>query len=260
MYLQADPVRLSQVFSNLLNNAAKYTQPGGDIALHAEVGSGEVRVTVTDNGMGMAPEMMPRLFEMFMQGDAAIDRTVQSGLGVGLALSRHLVQMHGGSIEAFSPGVGRGSRFTVRLPVASKHEPVATVGARPGDVPRIGQRILVVDDNEDFATSLAMILRDLGHEVRVEHDGTAGLHAAEAFQPLVAFLDIGMPGLSGYELARSLRTSPRTSAMYLVAVTGFGQEADRLLAREAGFDRHVVKPIDPASLPRLLDEAAGVRT
>ncbi|HYC48970.1 MAG TPA: ATP-binding protein [Burkholderiales bacterium] len=257
IYLTGDETRLAQVFSNLLNNAAKYTQPGGDMALRAEVAADEVRVTIADNGMGIAPDVLPRLFEMFTQGDAAVDRTVQSGLGVGLALSRHLVRMHGGSIEAFSAGVGRGSRFTVRLPIASRHDAAAPGASARDETRQPTQRILVVDDNQDFATSLAMILRDLGHEVRVEHDGIAGVAAAEAFQPRIAFVDIGMPGMSGYDVARTLRANTRTGAIVLVAITGFGQETDKLRTQEAGFDHHIVKPIDPATLPALLHEIAS---
>lgn len=254
IYLTGDETRLAQVFSNLLNNAAKYTQPGGEVALHVHLESGTVLISITDTGIGIPPHMMPRLFEMFMQGDASIDRAVQSGLGVGLALSRRLVQMHGGSIEAFSEGLGRGSRFTVRLSTASNHAASVEDLIDPGPAQQPRERLLVVDDNQDFATSLAFILRDLGHEVRVEHDGTAALQAAEAFGPRIAFIDIGMPGLSGYEVARVLRAGARTSGVLLVAITGWGQEADKLRSREAGFDHHLVKPIDPVALADLLRE------
>ena len=218
-----------------------------------------MHVSITDNGSGIAPELMPHLFEMFAQGDTSVDRAVQSGLGVGLALSRHLVQMHGGSIEAHSAGVGRGSRFMVRLPVTSKYD-AAAPEVQTREPQRTVQRILVVDDNQDFANSLAMILRDLGHDVRVEHDGMAGVRTAERFQPHVAFLDIGMPGMSGYDLARTLRSNIRTAAMLLVAVTGWGQETDKLRTQEAGFDHHLVKPIDAGALPVLLDEISKGRS
>jgi CheY-like chemotaxis protein len=197
---------------------------------------------------------------MFMQADTSVGRAVQSGLGVGLALSRRLIQRHGGSIEAFSAGTGRGSRFTVRLPVVSKLDPAESVPIEHGDMRPLPQRILIVDDNHDFATSLAMILRDLGHDVRVEHDGMAALHAADVFQPAIALLDIGMPGMSGYDLARALRSHIRTRGIVLVAITGWGQEADKLRTHEAGFDHHLVKPLEPAALPRLLAQLAVRRS
>jgi CheY-like chemotaxis protein len=188
---------------------------------------------------------------MFTQADTSLGRS-EAGLGVGLALARHLVEMHGGTIEARSEGIGRGSSFCVRLPVvriaAASAPPVQTTA--PADAAAC--RVLVVDDNQDFATSLAMILRDLGNDVCVAHDGIEGLRAAEAFQPAVAFLDIGLPGLDGYELARRLRGSRGSGTLLLVAVTGWGQRSDKLRAAQAGFDHHLVKPIDPNALPSIL--------
>jgi signal transduction histidine kinase/FixJ family two-component response regulator len=259
VHLRGDTTRLAQVFSNLLNNAARYTQRGGSITVKAAAAAdGGICVEVVDTGVGIAPAMLPRIFDMFTQADTSIGRT-ETGLGVGLALARHLVEMHGGTIEAYSEGVGHGSTFRVRLPVAD-----APAEAKPAHVAvpedTAACRVLVVDDNQDFATSLAMILRDLGHDVRVAHDGIEGLRAAEAFQPAIAFLDIGLPGLDGYELARRLRaTQGGGCAPVLVAVTGWGQPADKQRAARAGFDQHLVKPIDPGSLPGLLKRAADRR-
>jgi two-component system, sensor histidine kinase len=252
MPLHGDATRLAQVFSNLLNNAAKYTEPGGRIALSATVHDGCVEVTIVDNGIGIDPQMLPQVFEMFTQAETFLERG-QGGLGVGLALARKLVEMHGGTIGASSEGAGRGSTFTVRLPLSgSAHTLAGDIDPAAPAVAR-AHRILVVDDNHDFAMSLAMILREMGHEVRVEHDGTAGLHTAETFRPTIAFLDIGMPGMSGYELARVLRSRCSRREVALVAVTGWGQDADKARAREAGFDQHLVKPLDPAAIPSLLD-------
>jgi CheY-like chemotaxis protein len=192
---------------------------------------------------------------MFTQGSTSIDRA-QAGLGVGLALAQHLIRMHGGSITAYSGGVGKGSRFTVRLPVSHAAERGVASATQPDTAANTRRRILVVDDNHDFATSLAMILRDMGNDVRVEHDGLAGLRAAEAFQPALAFLDIGMPGMDGYQLARKLRMNERNRWIMLVAVTGWGQDSDKMRAREAGFDYHIVKPLDPTQLPAILSAAA----
>jgi signal transduction histidine kinase/ActR/RegA family two-component response regulator len=253
VYLDGDETRLAQVFSNLLNNAARYTDTGGFIEIRAEVQGEHIAVAVVDNGMGIAPEVLPEIFKMFTQANTSIERA-QAGLGVGLALARHLVEMHGGSISASSMGLGHGSRLVVRLPLT--HAAAGEAPRTPGAAAHTrGCRILVVDDNQDFATSLAMILRDMGNEVRVEHDGIEGLRAAEAFQPLIAFLDIGLPGITGYELARNLRKQ-RNHAVVLVAVTGWGQETDKQRATDAGFDSHLVKPLDPAQLPRILAGAA----
>jgi signal transduction histidine kinase/ActR/RegA family two-component response regulator len=256
VHLDGDETRLAQVFSNLLNNAARYTDAGGVIELRAEASSSHVHVVVVDNGMGIAPEVMPEIFKMFTQANTSIERA-QAGLGVGLALSKHLVEMHGGSIEAQSEGVGHGSRFTVHLPLAQAAAAEERAASAVTDAPSGSSRILVVDDNQDFATSLAMILRDLGHEVRVEHDGVEGLRAAEAFQPAVAFLDIGLPGLNGYEVARRMRGHQRNSYVVLVAVTGWGQDSDKERSRQAGFDYHLVKPLDPTRLPSILEAVAA---
>ena len=253
--LNGDETRLAQVFSNLLNNAAKYTDPGGTIAIGVEVVGEEVVVLVTDNGMGMPQEILPEIFEMFTQANVSHDRA-QAGLGLGLALALRLVEMHGGSIEAYSAGPGRGSHFTVRLPLLPVPLPVAERSADGRQTVCKAQRILVVDDNRDFATSLATILRGLGHQVYVEHDGLDGLRVAEEFQPALAFLDLGLPGINGYELARGLRAQPRNHAVFLVAITGWGQESNKQRAAQAGFDHYIVKPLDPAQLDGLFQAAS----
>ena len=251
--LAADATRLAQVFSNLLHNAAKFTAPGGRIDVKGERDDDRVTVRVIDNGIGIAPSMLPHVFEMFAQADHSLERT-QAGLGVGLTLARRLVELHGGTLEAASEGLGRGSQFIVRLPVSRTRAAVDGDGADApaASVMAAGHRVLVVDDNEDFANSLALILRALDNEVRVAHDGAAGLELAQQWQPQIGFLDIGLPRINGYDLARRLRARTETASMMLVAVTGWGQEKDRQLAVEAGFDRHLVKPVDPARVIELL--------
>ncbi|VTT98138.1 histidine kinase : Chemotaxis protein methyltransferase CheR OS=Polaromonas naphthalenivorans (strain CJ2) PE=4 SV=1: PAS_9: PAS_4: PAS_9: PAS_4: PAS_9: PAS_8: PAS_4: PAS_8: PAS_3: PAS_3: HisKA: HATPase_c: Response_reg [Gemmataceae bacterium] len=252
VYLDADPVRLAQVLSNLLTNAAKYTGRGGRIQLTAVRVGGEVAVSVADTGIGIAPEHLPRLFEMFSQVSSALERS-QGGLGIGLALVRGLVEMHGGTVGARSEGPGKGSEFVVRLPVAdgppARREPGA--GREPASAGP-GRRVLVADDNRDAADSLAMMLRLRGHEVHTAYDGRAAVEAAARLRPDVAVLDIGMPGLTGYDAARRIRAESWGRDMTLVAVTGWGQEEDKRRATEAGFDRHLTKPVDPAALEEFL--------
>jgi CheY-like chemotaxis protein/two-component sensor histidine kinase len=256
--LDADLTRLAQVFLNLLNNASKYTEPGGQIRLTATHEGGEVVVSVQDTGIGIAPEMLPRVFEMFMQADRALNRPY-SGLGIGLTLVKRLVQMHGGSIEARSEGLGKGSEFVVRLPAVIESSP----GTRPanGDgaqpIPTSRQRILVVDDNRDAAETLAELLELAGNDLRTAHDGLEAVEVAGAFRPDVVLLDIGLPKLSGYEVAQKIREQPWGQDMVLVALTGWGEEEDRRRAREAGFDEHVIKPVEPDSLLRLLTPPGG---
>jgi two-component system CheB/CheR fusion protein len=251
--LNADPARLTQVFSNLLNNSAKYTGSGGDIYLGAKREGQTVVVSVKDFGMGIAPELLPRVFDMFSRGDSP-GTSSQSGLGLGLTLAKRLVEMHHGSIEAKSQGLGKGSEFIVRLPLMQGDggPAVESRSSEPqnGQVPK---RILVVDDREPQAQSLAMLLRSMGHEVRVANDGPSALDAAADFLPEVGLVDIGLPGMSGYELARRLREQPQLKNMLLIAQTGWGRDEDRQRSEEAGFDYHLTKPIDYEALFRLLD-------
>jgi signal transduction histidine kinase len=246
--IDADSTRLSQVFSNLLNNAAKYTPPGGRIELEAEREHGNALVRVRDNGIGIDPETLPRIFEMFVQADRSLERT-QAGLGVGLTLARRLVELHGGRLSASSAGVGKGSVFTVCVPLAERAATEAVEAQTRADAaPR--HRVLLADDNVDFVSTMAALLSAGGHDVRVAHDGAEALEVAREFNPEFAFLDIGMPKVNGYEVARRLRD--RTARCVLVAVTGWGQEDDRQRAREAGFDRHLVKPVDPDQIEAIL--------
>ncbi|HYX21278.1 MAG TPA: ATP-binding protein [Thermoanaerobaculia bacterium] len=251
--LDADPTRLSQVFVALLNNAAKYTDPGGSIAVAARREGAGVSVSVRDSGRGIAAAELPDIFRMFSRTSRAI-QSGESGLGVGLSLARSLVEMHGGTIEAHSDGVGRGSDFRVRLPVAAT--PVLAA-ARELDAPRrrpasAGLRVLVVDDNRDAAASLALLLETMGNDVRTAYDGEQAAAVASEFQPDVALLDIGMPTLDGYEAARRIRRESNGRPVRLVALTGYGQDSDRRKSQEAGFDRHLVKPLRPQVLLELL--------
>ena len=244
VYVNADPTRLAQVFLNLLNNAVKFTDPGGLIAFELGLEGSELVARVRDNGIGIAPEMLEPIFDMFAQADRSLERTAM-GLGVGLSLTRRLVELHAGSVVARSGGLGRGAEFVVRVPVMTEPEAASDKqsvvrGQRPG----ARHRILLADDNEDFAASMAAVLRGMGHEVRVEYDGAAALAAAAEYRPSMCFLDIGLPKLSGYDLARRLRATPAGAGSILVAVTGWGQPGDRQLAKEAGFDEHMVKPVD----------------
>ena len=256
MIIHADPTRLAQVFLNLLNNAAKFTDPGGCIDFHVQVRDGELTVRVRDNGIGIAPEMIDELFEMFAQADHSLERSA-TGLGVGLSLARRLVELHGGTIEAYSDGHGHGSEFVVRIPLSNIDMPVERRGGEAAAATANGarHRILLADDNIDFATSLAMVLGSMGNDVRVEHDGPAAFAAATEFRPDIAFLDIGLPRLNGYDLARRLRKLPVTADCILVAVTGWGQASDRQLAREAGFDDYMVKPVDMQRIQAMLHSA-----
>jgi two-component system, sensor histidine kinase len=254
VYLNADATRLAQVFSNLLNNAAKYTDEGGHIQLTAQVEERDAVVEIRDDGIGIAPEMLPRVFEMFAQADNSIERK-QSGLGVGLTLARRFIELHGGSIEAHSSGLRRGSSFRVRLPVmAALASHNRGSGASKGSGDPDALRILLVDDNVDFVSSLAVLLQTLGHEVRVAHDARDALAAADEFAPDFAFLDIGLPEVSGYELAAQLRASPRTAATTLVAVSGWGQEKDRERSQQAGFALHLVKPVEFEKIQAVLSQ------
>jgi CheY-like chemotaxis protein len=255
--LDADSTRLAQVFSNLLNNAAKYSERGGHIALCAEPGQEEVVVRITDRGIGIPADQLGRIFEMFAQVDPAFEST-QGGLGIGLSLVKRLVEMHGGRIEAHSDGLGRGSEFTVRLPVAgSQPVPGLHSGSDAGEevsACAAKYRILIVDDNRLSAKSTAMLLRLMGHELATAHDGIEGMERARTFRPDVILLDIGLPNVNGYEAARRIRGESWGKSVFLVAVTGFGQEEDRRRSLEAGFDYHMVKPINIDELEKKLSE------
>ncbi|SMF97412.1 PAS domain S-box-containing protein [Methylomagnum ishizawai] len=257
LHLDADPVRLAQVFTNLLNNAAKYTEPHGRIGIAAERQGNEAVIGVSDTGVGIPEAMLPRVFELFSQVDHGQGRA-QGGLGIGLALVRHLVQLHGGRIEARSGGVGRGSEFVVRIPLAEAPPAGFQASADP-PAPEFPRRLLVVDDNRDAADSLALLLELLGIEVRVAYDGSAALALLAEFPPDVVLLDLGMPGMDGYEVARRIRGQPGGRDIALFALTGWGQAADRHRTRLGGFDQHLVKPVDFEDLRRLLAEVGTCR-
>jgi signal transduction histidine kinase/ActR/RegA family two-component response regulator len=247
--LNVDPLRMEQVLANLLSNAAKYTPQGGTISLSVEREGSEAVVRVKDNGIGIPPEMIERVFELFAQADRLPD-TVHQGLGIGLTLVRRLVELHEGRVVARSPGRGQGSEFEVRLPSS-----VVSIERRRADPAAAGQRprrILVVDDNEDSAESLAVMLRLAGHDVSTAHDGPSALESAQARAPEVILLDIGLPGMSGYDVARTLREQDGALKPLLIALTGYGQVEDRRRAQEAGFDLHFVKPLDLPRLERVL--------
>ena len=251
-----DTQRLAQLLANLLNNAARYTPPGGSIALRARAENNEALVQVRDTGRGIEADMLERIFDMFVQGRTPLER-IGGGLGVGLALARRIAELHGGSLAARSEGPGRGSEFTLHLPLAHGRADAAGRTQTEAREPGVARRVLVVDDNVDAATMLEMLLRSLGHETRVAHDGISALRAAEEFRPDVVLLDIGMPGIDGYEVARRLRGLANMRRMRIVAVTGWGQEADRKRSEEAGFDLHLVKPVDASELANALNDRNG---
>ena len=252
IYLNADPLRIAQVLSNLLTNAAKYTDPEGAISLVARRSADSVTIQVIDNGIGIDRDALPRIFHMFSQVAATQDRS-DGGLGIGLALAKGLVELHGGRIDAASAGLGQGSKFTVSLPIGTlldaRH---AQSGTAPESAAVPRRRILIADDNHDSADSLAMLLRMEGHEVLVAHDGEAALAAVASFNPEFVLLDIGMPGFNGYEVAQKIRETDPASPVTLVAVTVWGQHGDKARARASGFDHHFTKPVEPERLIELL--------
>jgi PAS domain S-box-containing protein len=252
--LDADPVRLAQVFLNLLNNAAKYTKRGGHIWLTADREGSDAIISVRDNGIGISGDMLPRIFEMFTQVDRSLERS-QGGLGIGLTLVRRLVDLHDGTIEARSDGPDQGSEFVVRLPLIQPllESPSKEDGSRIAALS--GSRILVVDDNRDSADSLGMLLRLKGNEIRTANDGLEAVEVAETFLPELVLLDIGLPKLNGYDVARRIREQPWGRDVTLVALTGWGQDEDRRRSQEAGFNFHMVKPVEFSALERLLDGA-----
>jgi len=254
VWLLADALRLAQVVSNLLTNAAKYSEPHGTIRLEARIEGAQVLIRVADEGIGIEPHMLSRIFEMFAQGKPAVDQ-VEGGLGIGLSLVKGLVNLHEGTVDATSEGPGKGSVFTVRLPLPP--EPVAAVTAEapvsPDHAGATGQRILVVDDNRDIAESLSLLLQLDGHDTRVAYDGQQAIEIADAFEPQVVILDIGMPHLNGHQTATELRKRAWATHTIFVAVTGWGQPGDRRRSLDAGFDHHLVKPVEPMDLRAVLE-------
>jgi two-component system, chemotaxis family, CheB/CheR fusion protein len=251
IYVEVDRVRMAQAVSNLLNNAARYTPNGGRIELRAERRGDEAIVTVTDNGAGIAPELLPQLFEMFVRADPSHDGP-QRGLGVGLTLVKRIMELHGGSIEARSEGRGKGSEFAVRVPLA-KGRPRQRAPSAESATPLAARRILLVDDDRDLANSLAMALTALGHEVRMAHDGPDAVELAKAFRPHVITVDVSLPTMNGFEVAAALRRHAWAREIVLIAVTGWDESEARERAREAGFDHYVVKPIGAVDLAKLFE-------
>ena len=254
--VEADEARLEQVLANLLNNSAKYTEPEGRIELEVGREGGEAFVRVRDTGIGIAPDLLPRVFDLFTQAERSLDRS-QGGLGIGLTLVRRLVELHGGVVAASSAGIGRGSEFVVRLPLGSADLDPGTqngvdsesLAEQSDSTPK---RVLVVDDNEDGARILGRLLKGCGYHAELTHDGPTALEAARVRPPDVVLLDIGLPGMDGFEVARRLREREGPDRALLVAITGYGREEDLRRSREAGFDHHLVKPVDPQSLTDLL--------
>jgi CheY-like chemotaxis protein len=257
VFLNGDATRLAQILSNLLNNAAKYTNRGGRVSLHASVEERTLTLVVADTGIGIAPEMLNTVFEMFVQVDSTLERST-AGLGVGLSLARKLVELHGGTIEARSAGLGHGSQFVVRLPIVVEPE----LPAKPTPADFIGgetYRILLADDNVDFVNSIGALLTAMGHSVVITHNGPDALAAAKRFCPDYAFLDIGLPQMSGYDLARGIRGLSCGAMTVMIAVTGWGQEKDRQLAFEAGFDHHMVKPVRFEQIEEILGNRSLIK-
>ena len=257
LYVFGDCSRLTQILTNVLNNAARYTSEGGRIDLSVDTAGGDVLIKVADSGCGIEPGSMPFMFEMFVQGPSTTGQ-LKAGLGVGLALSRRLAELHGGTLEGFSAGRDQGSEFVLTLPLMKTAEEVHKPEKRaemPSPVhPR---RVLIIDDNNDAAMTLEVLLQSLGHEVQTANDGPSGLKCAQRFDPDIILLDIGMPGMDGYEVARELSTLKRARPFKIVALSGWGQEADRERSREAGFDLHLVKPVD---LEQLTDALTAAQT
>ena len=256
IFVRADAVRLAQIVSNLLNNAAKYTDDGGAISLSVRREAQHAAITVKDTGIGMSAEALPRVFDMFVQEELRDHRPL-AGLGIGLTLVRSLVEMHGGRVEARSEGLGRGSEFTVRLPLSASTPAQTDSGVLPLRRPRRMTRVLVVDDNEDAAESLGALLRTMGADVRVALDGYSALEIFDAFKPSAVFLDLGMPDMDGFEVAHQIRSRPNTQDTVLIALTGWSQERDKRRTAEAGFNRHLAKPADLETLQAVLTSLAS---
>jgi CheY-like chemotaxis protein len=259
VYLDVDPARMAQVITNLLDNADKYTPAGGHISLSVMAQAHEVTIVVADTGIGIHSEMLNNIFDMFVQADSSFERPY-GGLGIGLTLVKRLVEMHGGSIRAESAGPGKGSSFIVTLPPVSKGSDLpSSTGARDDSAdarPGIKRVILVVDDNRDSATSLGSLLELMGHRAHVAYDGPNALEAAKKYRPEIIFLDIGLPGISGYEVARRLRQDDASKNARIVALSGYGTVEDKKRSLAVGFDAHIVKPIDMEEINRILRQAA----
>jgi CheY-like chemotaxis protein/nitrogen-specific signal transduction histidine kinase len=253
VYLYADSTRLAQVFSNLLNNSSKFTNAGGHICISAEREGDEVVVSIRDNGIGISAEALPTVFDMFAQADQSIGHS-QAGLGIGLTLAKRLVELHEGSISVTSEGLGKGSEFQVRLPmlIESEESKATSDPGRSGGAGPDSRRILVVDDNQDAARLLSKMLEMLGHETRLAFDGPTALSTADEYVPDIVMMDIGLPGMSGHEVAEAMRLRPWGRTVTLIAITGWGQAEDRAMSKQAGFDHHLVKPVAFDTLSELL--------
>ncbi len=262
VWIKADRVRMQQIFENILVNAIKYTDPGGRIEITLRVENQQAITVIRDNGVGIAPEMVPRIWDMFVQVEASADR-VSNGLGLGLPLARKLAFLHGGAVECASPGLGQGSAFTVRIPLMAS-VPRDAPGSREASAapqPKAPTgRILVVDDNQDAAQSLGVLLNRWGHTVELAYDGASALEIARTFRPELVFLDIGMPKMNGYEVARRLKEDTRLASTRFIVLSGYGAEVDHMRSKEAGFDHHLVKPVDPRQLPELITSVLNARS
>ena len=247
VWVSGDFVRLGQVVTNLVNNASKYTPQGGHIAVQSTAERGHALIVVRDTGVGIEPQLLPRIFELFVQGQRSLDRS-EGGMGIGLALARQLIELHQGAIEAYSEGSGKGAVFTVSLPCINSVANIDIIPSVPGSLSTAGRRILVVDDNADAAQSIALLLQLSGHDTRVVTESVQVIGACAEYSPQVVILDIGLPTIDGYQLARELRRQPGGTEVALIALTGYGQKNDRERARDAGFDHYFVKPVDPDRL------------
>jgi CheY-like chemotaxis protein/anti-sigma regulatory factor (Ser/Thr protein kinase) len=255
VWVNGDPTRLEQIIGNLLSNAFKYTPPEGRVEIEVAADGDDAVFRVRDTGLGIPKRLLPHVFDVFVQGDQSLERA-KGGLGIGLALVQRLVHLHGGTVEAQSAGDGRGSTFTVQLPGIRPPDPDSAAAAASAPVPR-RLRVLVVDDHEDSRTMLRLLLEQTGHEAVEAVDGIDGVQLALSRRPDVAIIDIGLPGINGYEVARRLRALPMSGSIALIALTGYGQDEDRRRALQSGFDRHLVKPVDAERLTQALMEVAA---